>query len=226
MASRYAISMIGGPPPIRILIIGALLHLVAGLLGVRLARFRPDYLPVAVFLAGTAIVDLVLVALTVGAPTEIPASPLTGMARVVGQLREALWLIWPFAFVAMFLAIFAGRRPWAVGAAYVVTIAVLVIEYPTLRGEVLRRVYFGIELAALIIAAGALIQWAWRREFPLLPHLVAIGLLSTEVAVLLGPWAHDIFAGWTAGRIMYSMVYAAISIVTGGMLWIRRSHSS
>jgi hypothetical protein len=218
-ATGTLLCMIGGPPPMRLLVVGALLHLFAGFFALRLSRLRADYRPIAVFLAGTAIADLALVALTLGASTALPSSPLTGLARVVGHIRQALYLVWPFGFAALFTAVFAGRAPRIIPVAYVVTIAALVLGYPTLRGETLRQVYLGIELAALVVALAAIIQWAWRRESPTLTHVVALLLLGTEIAALVGPWHRDIFAGWDMARTMFAFTYAAITCLQGSVAW-------
>ena len=203
----------------RLLVIGTLLHLLAGLLALRLSRLRADYRPVAVFLAGTAITDLALVAFTIGASTALPAAPLTGIARIVGHIRQALYLVWPFGFAALFVAVFSRHYPRILPAAYAVTVAALVLGYPTLRGETLRQGYLGIELAALLVALAATIQWAWRRESPTLTHMVALLLLGTEIAVLVGPWHRDIFAGWDMARAMFALTYAAITCLQGSVSW-------
>ena len=204
-----------------------ILHAIAAVLAAAIARKRSGYRPVAAFFMSTAIADLALAALiAAGAPTALPAAPLTGLARLLGHVRQALYRAWPFGFTAMFVAIFAGRRPWAVGAAYVVTITMLVLGYPTIGGELLRKTYSGIELAALAVAAGAFIPWIWRRESPRIQHVMAILLLSGEVALLLGPWHHDIFEGWDAGRIMYATAYIVFIVFQGGVLWNSSEQSS
>lgn len=184
-----------------------ILHALTAVLSLAIARKRSDHRPIAAFLLASALADLSLaIFLAVGAPTALPAAPLTGVARFVGHVRQALYLVWPFGFAAMFVAVFSGRRPWAIGAAYLVTLTVLVLGYPTIGGETLRQTYFGIELAALALAAGALIPWIWRRTSPTVTHVVAILLLSGEAGLVLGPWHHDIFLGWDAGRIMYATI--------------------
>jgi hypothetical protein len=210
----------------RWMLITAILHLVAGIVGMQLARRRRDYLPVAVFLLGTAIADLGLVALTLGAPTALPTAPLTGLTRFVAHVRQGLYLVWPFGFTTLVITVFSGRFLRVIPLAYVVTLAALVLGYPTLGGELLRRVYLGIELAALAVAVAAITQWAWRRESPTLPHVMTILLLSGEAGLLFGPWHHDIFAGWEAGRIMYSTVYVVLIGLQGGVLWKSSESSS
>lgn len=203
----------------RLLLLTAFLHVVAGVVGMMLARRRRDYMPVALFLTGTAIADLALVAFTIGASTALPAAPLTGIARIVGHIRQALYLVWPFGFAALFVAVFSHRFSRILPAAYAVTVAALVVGYPTLRGETLRQVYLGIELTALLVALAAIIQWAWRRETPTLTHTVALLLLGTEIAVLVGPWHRDIFAAWDMARTMFALTYAAITCLQGSVSW-------
>lgn len=209
----------------RVLIFVALLHLLAGAAAMLVARRRRDYLPVAVFLSTTALADIVMTALAASVDPALPAAPLTGLDRVVGHVRQALYLIWPFGFAAMATTIFTGHaRLWAFVVAYMGTLTVLVLGYPTISGEVLRRVYLGIELGAIVVATGWLITWASRRESPMLPHLVALLLLSTEFAVLIGPFVRDIFAGWAMGRVMYGLTYLVVLAISGGLLW-RHSES-
>jgi hypothetical protein len=204
----------------RVLVIASLLQILAAVLAVAVARRRAEHKAFAAFLAVAALANLGLVGfIAIGAPTVIPAAPLTGFARVEGHVRQALYMVWPFGLAAMFVAVFSKRRPWILAAAYGATLAVLVLGYPTIRGEVLRQVYFGTELAAIVISAGALIPWTWRRESPSLTHTAAILLLAGEVAVFLGPWRRDIFAGWDMGRVMYAVIYLVIAILQGGVLW-------
>lgn len=209
----------------RLLVIGALLHLVASILSLRVARHRADYRPVAIFLAVTAIADVLLVALTAGASTALPSAPLEGAARLVGHVRQGLYLVWPFGLAALFVAVFSKPRPWVFSSAYAVAISGFVIGYPTLSGERLRDAYFIVELAALAVAVAASVQWSRRRESLMLPHVVALLILASEIAVLVGPWHRDIFAGWDMGRTMYAITYAAIALIQGGFLW-RPSQSS
>jgi hypothetical protein len=204
----------------RVLLVATLLQVIAAITAGLVARRRAQHLPLASFLIAAVIANLALVGfIAYGAPTSLPAAPLTGIARFVGHVRQGLYLVWPFGFAMMFVAVFSGRHLSVIPLAYVVTLAVLVLGYPTIGGEVLRQVYLGIELAALAVALAAIIQWAWRRESPTLTHGVALLLLSGEAKLLLGPWHHDIFAGWDAGRIMYATIYLVIAVVQVGVLW-------
>lgn len=211
----------------RWIFLGPILHVLAAAISIMIARKRSDYRSVAAFLVGTAIADLALaVFIAVGAPTALPAAPLTGLARFAGHVRQGLYLVWPFGFTLLVIRVFSGRVLRVIPLAYVVTLIALVLGYPTLGGELLRRVYLGIELTALAVAVAAITQWAWRRESPMLPHVMTILLLSGEAGLLFGPWHHDIFAGWEAGRIMYSTVYVVLIGLQGGVLWKSSESSS
>lgn len=93
----------------RLLILVALLHMIAGAASMLVARRRRDYLPVAAFLVVTALTDIAMTALAASVDPASPAVPLTGMPRAVGHVRQALYLVWPFGFTAMTTAIFAVR---------------------------------------------------------------------------------------------------------------------
>jgi hypothetical protein len=116
----------------RLLLFTAFLHLVAGVVGIQLARRRRDYMPVAIFLAVTAIADVLLVALTAGASTALPSEPLQGSARFVGHVRQGLYLVWAFGLAALFVTVFSKPRPWVFSSAYAVAISGFVIGYPPL----------------------------------------------------------------------------------------------
>lgn len=210
------------------LLLSVLLHILAAGMAITIARRRADYRPVAALLVGTALANLALFGFILGgAPTSVPAEPLTGMARLAGHTRQALYLLWPFGLVATFLVVFLKRRPWPVAAAYGVFLATLVFGYPTIRGDLLRQAYLAAEIASVLLSLGILIQWGWRRESPTLVHLAAMMLLFGEAGVLYGAWQGDIFgAGWDMGPVMYSTVYAVLCAVQGVVLWRHGAQSS
>lgn len=204
----------------RLLVISSLLQVAAAMVAVLLARRREEHRPVAIFLSVATTANLIALACVVLLhPPAVAAGPLSGTARLVGHVRQGLFLVWPFGFAAMFAAVFAGRRVGAFLWAYALTLAVLVLGYPTLGGEVLRQVYFGIELAAIVAGFGFLIPWIGRREWPTVTRVTGILLLSGEVGVLFGPWHRDIFAGWDMSMIMYAITYGVLALVQGVALW-------
>ena len=204
----------------RWLIVLQSLHVFAAAIAFMIARKHRDYRPVAAFLAGTALADLALAALIVAdAPTTLSDAPLVGLARFVGHARQGLYLVWPAGLVALVVTVFSGRFPRIVPVAYAMTLAVLVLGYPMLEGVLLRRLYLGIELSALVAAIAAVVQWPWRLEPLTVPHVMTLLLLSGEVGLLLGPWHHDLFAGWDAGRMTYSTAYALLIALQLGILW-------
>ena len=83
----------------------------------------------------------------------------------------------------------------------------------------LRRLYLGIELSAIVVAIAAVLRWPSLREPLTVPHVMTLLLLFGEIGLLLGPWHHDIFAGWDAGRMMYSTAYALLIVLQAGILW-------
>jgi hypothetical protein len=210
-----------------VFLVGLVLHVLAATTAVILTGKRPDYRPVAIFLAVTALADVALFGfILAGAPTSVPSAPLTGAARVAGHVREALYLVWPFGLVALFVQVFARWRPWPVGLAYAVFLAVLVFGYPTIRGDVLRQAYLAAEVGAFLVSVGLMIMWGWRREWSGLSPAVVIPLLFAEGGVIYGAWRGDIFEGWNTGRLMYATVYAVLCLVQGGALWRLGDRSS
>lgn len=196
------------------------LHVLAAAIAFTIARRHRDYRPVAVFLAGTALADLALAALlTAGAPETLSDAPLAGLARFVGHARQGLYLVWPFGLAGLVITVFSGRFPRMIPGVYGVTLTVLVVGSPILDTVLLRRLYLGIELAALLSAISAVLRWPRRGEALTVPHVMTLVLLSGEIGLLLGPWHHDLFAGWDAGRMMYSTAYALLIVLQLGILW-------
>ncbi len=200
------------------------LQALAAVLAVAVAWRRPSYRPTAGFLFGALVASLVRLALRwarVGAPV-----PYVGAARLGFHLDSALFLAWPLGIAALARWTFAGRRPWPVLAAWALAVAVLVLGYPTLRGDLLRKVLLGIELAALAVAVASFVAFVWARRDPRLEHLAAMLILALEGATLAGAWALGPFAGWGAAQITYSVLYAVLAVLQGGSLWFSSSPSS
>ena len=202
------------------------LQALAAVLAVAVAWRRPSYRPTAGFLFGALVASLVRLALRwarVGAPV-----PYVGAARLGFHLDSALFLAWPLGIAALARWTFAGRRPWPVLAAWALAVAALVLGYPTIRGDLLRKVLLGIELGSLAVAVAAFVAFFWRREWPRLEHLAALAVLGFEGATIVGPWLTGLFAveGWRGALLSYSVLYAVLSVLQGGSLWSRPSSSS
>src|SRR5262249_11533254 len=146
----------------RLLVLTLGFHGLAGLLAPAVARRRPEYRPVAFFLAGTAIADVIygqLVFLVLEPATtamrdlglDPDITPLDGWARVVANIATAIFLSWYAGLAALALAVFARRRPWHVAVLWAVTSIALAVGYPATRGEFRRHVYLAADLIALAV---------------------------------------------------------------------------
>lgn len=200
------------------------LQALAAVLAVALAWRRPSYRPTAGFLLGALVASLVRLAMRpwLGAAPV----PYVGAARLGFHLDSALFLAWPLGIAALARWTFAGRRPWPVLAAWALAVAALVLGYPGIRGDLLRKVLLGIELGSLAVAVAAFVAFVWRREKPRLEHGAALFVLGLEVATLAGPWLAGLFDGWRAALVSYSVLYAILAVLQGGFLWSRPSPSS
>ena len=201
------------------------LQALAALLAVVLAWRRPSYRPTAGFLLGAFLASMVRLALR---PVLLAASlPLAGLPRLVFHLEQALFLAWPLGIAALARWTFAGKRPWPVLAAWALAVAVLVLGYPTIRGDLYRKVLLGIELAALAVAVASFVAFFWARQKPRLEHVAALFVFGTEGVTLVGPWLAGLFAeGWRGALLSYSVLYAVLIFLQGGSLWSRPSSSS
>ena len=174
----------------------------------------------AVFLSAVALANLVLVGfLLTGSPVAVPTIPFTGMARVTFHIRQAFYLVWSFGLMALYTAVFTGHKVNNALYAYVIGLLVLIVGYPTISGPILQQAYYAMELLSLLVATGMLIQWLWRRESPSVTQATAIMLLFCEVAVVIGPWQSNVFAGWDVARWMYLAIYCVLISIQGVALW-------
>jgi hypothetical protein len=144
--------------------------LCATILAFRIARREPRHRPVAVALAtlaGAGLVRYLLFALVLP-----PAGPFAGWLRAAFHVDEALYLM--SAAVPALLALATLRRfrpgpasrwlPRVLVAVYVAAWLALVLTYPLTRGDVLRRVYLGAEIAGLLVACATVGAWVIRRR--------------------------------------------------------------
>lgn len=90
-------------------------------------------------------------------PQQLGAPPLRGLARLAGHLEHAFYRAWPFCVAAAAVAVLARRRPHLLAIPYIAAVACLVVTYPAIRGDALRRFYLAADLAATLVgvASGA-----------------------------------------------------------------------
>jgi hypothetical protein len=220
-------------PPVNVDVLYALaaaLLYVAAVSAVWLAVRRVDYRPVAGFLFAVAFADLarMLSRRWLLAPAweaqraaglDPAAVPLSGLGRVGGHIEHAGFLVWSGGIAALSLAVLA-RRParWAL-AAYGVAVAVLVVSYPAIRGEDLRRYYLACEMLALATALVSGVAWWRRREPPTLPAAAALLIAALDIAVLFGPYRVGLFTSWRFAQAVYVVLYLVLVVIQGGALW-------
>jgi hypothetical protein len=209
-----------------VLVLATVAKVLAAVTAVLVARRREEHRPIAWFLTLVAVTDLPEIVLVVlGVATRLPDAPFTGLARLGLHVRQALYLTWPFGFMATCIAVFLRRNPWPLGILYGIAVAAFALSYPEIRGADMAKAYLAIEIGCLLVGFGVLVQWAWRRRSPSLTHITAIILLFGEAAVLFGPWRRDVFATWDMARIMYLVIYMSLALLQGGYAW-KQSTSS
>jgi hypothetical protein len=149
--------------------------------------------------------------------------PLLGVARVLFHVEEAGYLMEPIGIAAASVVVFLGRKPWPLFLVWALLVAGLVLTYPLTRGAVLRQVYLGIELAALVVAIGAIGTWVRRRE-PADPHHAAMGLVVAIdlVIILLGPWRYPLGVRWDLALYGEIILFGILILVQGGVLYLKR----
>jgi hypothetical protein len=219
------------PVPVDLLYAATVVLLYVAALGaVLLALRRADYRPVARFLAAVATADLArmtaqrwLIVPTWEAQRAAgidPAIvPLSGLARVGGHVEHAGFLVWPAGVAALMLAVLGRRRAWPALVAYGIAVAVLILAYPAIRGDLLRRYYLACELGALATALVSATAWWRRREAPALPAAAALLIAALDLAVLFGPYRVGLWTAWPFAQAVYVVLYLVLVTIQGGALW-------
>ncbi len=199
------------------------LQALAAALAVVLARRRVDHRPVAIFLIGMTLANAARWALRtfviLPAQALAPGAPLHGLSRAAGHFDQALFFAWPAGIVALTIAVFSRRRPWPVAIPWALMVAALVLTYPEIRGTATRPFYLAAELAALLVAIGLIVQWAWRREAMTCPRLSTLFIVGIDCGTLLGPYRTNPFATWDLAQAMYAVLYVVLIVIQGGVAW-------
>jgi hypothetical protein len=207
----------------------------AAIMAVPVARAQSEYRPVAGFLIGTTIANLVRLSIIsyVLNPTrdsmraagfEPAVVPFTGWAEIATNVESSLFLLWPAGIAALSIAVFLHRRPWIVAAVWAYASIGSAVSYSALRGAVLARWYTVAELVSLLVGVGCCASWLpHRRERPAGLHttivtlLIAVGLAG----LVVGPWRFGIFDKWALAQVTYAVTYAVIFVLEVGFLWIK-----
>lgn len=146
-------------------------------------------------------------------------APLSGWARAEAHAMQALTMSWAPMVVAV-VVMLIGQRARALGALWLVSVAVAVFGYAHLRGEAARDLYLANDLAALAMGARGLVLWMGRRRSAEAVHALAITLFLCEGARLLayhrGPWAT-----WDVARVPLLAEFLVTIAACGGALCCR-----
>jgi hypothetical protein len=104
-------------------------------------------------------------------------------------------------------------------AAWALLCAACVLAYPALRDGPLRRLYLGVQLAALLVASVAVASWLRRRwplrERPSPAELVVLLLvLCSLIDLAVGSWRYGLFgAAYEPTQAVLIAMYGAIALV-------------
>jgi hypothetical protein len=208
----------------------------------RRAAHRPVALLLTVGLASDiarqALADLVLNP----ARARFGAAPWEGWARVAGHAGEALFLAWPAALAASALVTFStmdetdfAPRHWrtahkllvGVAAAWLLAVVALVVTYPITRGGILARCYLAAELGAIVVGIGSIATWIPARRVPEVRHVVIALVIAAELtSALVGPWRVNVFGSWVLAQVIHALLFALLTVLQGGVLWISSSPPS
>jgi hypothetical protein len=177
---------------------------------------RDDHFPFAAWSVGSTMASLArLILLATVLPVRpLGSPPFTGAERVAFHVDEALFLSSTAGLAAMVIVLF-GRRRWLAllpGLAWGVAVSYLATHYPEVRGETLRRVYLGAELAALAISAASIVTWGWRREWPTPPRACAITVCLVDAGLLVaGAQRWGFWSRWDLQQYAILVLYLALT---------------
>lgn len=146
-------------------------------------------------------------------------------SRGLFHMDSALYAIDPFAEVAAALAVFAGRAALPVIAPWAAAVGVLVLGYPTLTGDALRRAYLVPWIVALAVGVVVIGWWA-RAGRVRLPHFALALVVAVEFVVLLvGPWREGLYGpAFDTAQKAYSLLFVVLLLLHGGaLLWPRKA---
>jgi hypothetical protein len=187
------------------------------------ARRRPEHRPFAGLLTLGLVSDVIRLLLQrwVLPPPLLDNPPLTGWIRIAGYIDAALYVAWPIGIAAVALNTLAKRSMRPAIVAYVIVVAGLIIGYPTIRGDVLRKVLLGIELASMLVGLASILVWRRRSErstiTALCTSVIVVGHFGT---VISGPYRFGLFGeAWFLAQVAYVLIYAVVIVLQAGILW-------
>ncbi|HLM73225.1 MAG TPA: hypothetical protein VK459_11055 [Polyangiaceae bacterium] len=154
-------------------------------------------------------------------PPLLDNPPLTGWIRIAGYIDAALYVAWPIGIAAVALNTLAKRSMRPAIVAYVIVVAGLIIGYPTIRGEILRKVLLGIELASMLVGLASILVWRRRSERSTITALCTSVLVVGHFGTILsGPYRFGLFGeAWVLAQVAYVLIYAVVIVLQAGILW-------
>jgi hypothetical protein len=187
------------------------------------ARRRPEHRPFAGLLTLGLVSDVIRWALQrwVMPPPLLDNPPLTGWVRIAHDIDTALYVAWPIGIAAVALNTMAKRSMRPAIVAYVIVVAGLIIGYPTIRGDILRKVLLGIELASMLVGLASILAWPrWRERSTTTTLCTSILVVGHFGTVLSGPYRFGLFGeAWVLAQVAYLLIYAVVIVLQAGSLW-------
>ncbi len=196
--------------PLALLVISAVL---AYLLSRKDRRHRPVAIGLGV-MAAAALGRLVM-----DAPLTVDG-PHVGWMRAMFHVDQALLLVGVVALPWLAHEVFcelppgpSRRRSAAAGSVWAWFLLTMILGYPELRGELLRRLYLVNEMIALFVCAVAIASWALRRGWTSkIPPSVENAIDACERA--MGPGARNTFEWIAAGAApQWYTAFAVLALV-------------
>lgn len=189
-----------------------------------LSRRNREHRPIAWFLTLALAADAVR--WPIQSVLTADRAPFTGPLRLLFHADEGLFLAWHAGIAALAMWLFLRRRPWVVGIAWALAVALLSATYPITRGQVLRQAYLAVELATLAVVTGFYVMFWWRKSAPTLQTWCALIIGGVEIVIVAGPYTQGLFTAWDLAQAAYATLYGALCVVQGGALWALSKQSS
>lgn len=179
------------------------------------ATFSPALRPLLWFLGMTLVADVFRMGLQRWVLQMAPR-PFEGFARCIFHLDQAGVVGWNAGLVMVAALAFVDQVERSKRGIVPIVFAAcaawgqLIGGYPTIRGERLEQVYFGLELVTVAACVGLAVQ-AWQRDrwFGLAARAVSV-LVAAEAATLLGPYLGEPFNYWATANVISACAYLVL----------------
>jgi hypothetical protein len=200
---------------------------VAAISAMVLWRRRPEHRPAAVALAVFTAAD------TVRAFTDPALRPWNGN-RALFHVDVALALALQAVLPTLALVVCVEHKRRAIGAmvavwALVSTGCAVLYPSPLVYGEGLARIYLACDLIGLFISIVVFVRWVRERKALTSSHVVLLLFAAGDVSILLAPysaWRGGIFNSYETAQFALLLVFLAMAIYQGVVLWRSTARSS